>query len=133
MKTIAKTLAILSVLLTGSLMLTGQKTLLIKDTEPLMAFVPDIKDEVELSAEYNKVQLENWMIDRIQWEAAGNTRLASVLREETEDRLVMEDWMVQPFAPGRDKLSELVKAEKEVPLQFHPWMICCADWKIVHL
>ena len=104
MKTIAKTLAILSVLLTGNL---------IKDTQPLMAFVPDINDEVELSA--------------------GNTRLAYALQEETEDRLVMEDWMVQPFAPGRDKLSKLLKVEKEVPLQFHNWMICCADWKIVRL
>ena len=133
MKTIAKTLAILSVLLTGSLMLTGQKPFLIKDIQPLMAFVPDINDEVELSAVYNKVQLKNWMIDRNHWETAGSTRLAYALREEKEDRLVMEDWMVQLFAPGRDKLSELLKVEKEIPLQFHTWMICCADWKIVRL
>ncbi len=143
MKSIAKSLIILGVLLTGSLALTGQKALLVKDIQPLMAFVSDIKYDVELSAEYNsnsyqfymedKLQLENWMIYSSQWEAAVNTKLAFTLSEEKEGELVMEDWMVEPFDPGKDMLSDLLKEEKELPIQFELWMVCCADWKIVRL
>ncbi len=57
MKTTVKTLAIMSFLLIGSLMLMGQKTLLFKDAQPRMVFVSGIKDDVEMSAGYNKVQL----------------------------------------------------------------------------
>lgn len=110
MKSIAKSLIILGVLLTGSLALTGQKALLVKE-----------------------LQLENRMIYSSQWEAAVNTKLAFTLSEEKEGELVMEDWMVEPFDPGKDMLSDLLKEEKELPIQFELWMVCCADWKIVRL
>ncbi len=111
MKSIAKSLIILGVLLTGSLALTGQKALLVKDIQPLMAFVSDIKYDVELSAEYNSNSYQFYM----------------------EDKLQLENWMVEPFDPGKDMLSDLLKEEKELPIQFELWMVCCADWKIVRL
>lgn len=114
MKSIAKSLIILGVLLTGSLALTGQKALLVKDIQPLMAFVSDIKYDVELSAEYNSNSYQFYM-------------------EEKEGELVMENWMLEPFDPGKDMLSDLLKEEKELPIQFELWMVCCADWKIVRL
>ena len=133
MKRTTKTLTILSVLLTVSLTLVGQKTLLIQDMQPLMAFGSDTKYDMELSAERisssyqfymeDKMQLKDWMINSSHWVAA----------ENQEEDITMEDWMLHTFARGGDWITDLLKEEKEVPLQLHDWMICCTDWKIVRL
>ena len=114
MKTTAKGLTIMSILLIGSMGLVGQKS--------LMAYSSDIKYDVELSAGYassiyqfymeDKIDLKNWMISADQWDAVGQTRLTSAMGLENEADIDMEDWMVQPFMPEKTRLSELVKEDE---------------------
>ncbi|MFC2115188.1 hypothetical protein ACFLTU_01845 [Bacteroidota bacterium] len=111
MKIIAKCLSFLIVFLLSSHTLTAQPTLSVKEIQPLIALASDLNDGVAPAAEYNSSSLQYYM----------------------EDNLQVEDWMVQPFAPTRNPLSELLREVKEEPLQLCPWMICCADWKIVGL
>ena len=138
MKTAVKSLVLLSLMLTGSLALVGQKNLLLQDIQPLMAFTSDTRYNVELSAEYNsksyrfyiedKIQLRDWMIERAQWESVGETRLNSDIQPEKEEAIAMEDWMTRPFQTEPVWFSELIKVEREAPLVLQDWMICCTDW-----
>ncbi len=50
MKTLAKTMFILLILMAGSLGMLGQNTLLINNIQPLMTYSSDIQSEIELSA-----------------------------------------------------------------------------------
>ena len=138
MKTTVKTLVLLSLMLTGSLALAGQKTLLLQDIQPLMAFASDTRYNVELSAEYNsnsyrfyiedKIQLRDWMTERSQWESIEKSRLNAAIQPENEEAIAMEDWMTNPFHTEPVWLSELVKADTEEPIVLQAWMICCTDW-----
>ncbi len=143
MKTIAKTLFLICVILMGSLGLKGQKSLLLQDIQPLMAYSSDMRYDVELSAEYrsssyhfymeDKIHLKDWMINTKQWNESGKSLLASSTRLEKEKALPLEDWMVLPFSADRNKLTELITTEEEEPLRLEDWMICCTEWKIVRL
>jgi hypothetical protein len=138
MKTTVKILVLLSLMLTGSLALAGQKTLLLQDIQPLMAFASDTRYNVELSAEYNsnsyrfyiedKIQLQDWMTERSQWESIEKSRLIAAIQPEKEQAIAMEDWMTRPLHTEPVWLSKLVKADPEEPLVLQAWMICCTDW-----
>ena len=97
-----------------------------------MAVASDTKFDVELNAEFSsgstlvypeeRIKLENWMIDAVQWR-----------KSENETELALEDWMVKPFRMSDINLKELVKEEPESPLKLEKWMYCCTDWTIVRL
>ena len=100
MKTLAKTMFVLLILMAGSLGMLGQNT--------IMTYSYDIQSEIELSAVLTadsyqfymeeKIQLEDWMIEQSEWKDKSNW---DFLAEETEE-----------------------------PLVVRKWMICCADWNL---
>ena len=139
MKTLAKTMFVLLILMTGSFGMQGQNTLLVNNIQPLLAFSSDIQSEIELSAEFTassyqfymekKIQLEDWMIVQSEWRDESKTVLASVVKVEPEPEMLTESWMIQPFSTSSqdwDFLSETV----EEPLVVRKWMICCTDWNL---
>ena len=138
MRTIAKTMTFLSIILISSLSLTGQKTLLLQDIQPLMAYATDTRHNVELTAELNassyrfyvedKIQLSNWMVNRLDWGLTKDSRLASAIRLENEREPAIENWMVHASSTGEFSLVDALKPEAEPPLQLQDWMICCTDW-----
>ena len=132
MKTLARNIALLSAMLLISLGLLGQKTLLVRDMTPMAALTNDTR--YEIGYRYfteDKIQLKDWMINREQWETA-ETVIAEI-RLEKEAGIEVEVWMIEPFESDDTDLGELVKEDKEVPLELQKWMYCCTDWKIVLL
>ena len=132
MKTLAGNIALLSAMLLISVGLLGQKTLLVQDMNPLAALANDTRYDVgyRYFTEDN-IQLKDWMINREQWETAES--LFSEIRMEKEAGIEVEKWMIEPFGPDDTDLGELVKEDREVPLELQKWMYCCTDWKIVLL
>ena len=139
MKTLAKTMFVLLILMAGSFGMQGQNTLLVNDIQPLLAFSSDIQSEIELSAEFTassyqfymeeKIQLEDLMIVQSEWRDESKTVLASVVKVEPEPEMLTESWMIQLFSTSSqdwDFLSETV----EEPLVVRKWMICCTDWNL---
>jgi hypothetical protein len=106
MKTAVRTLVLLSLLFMSSLAVSAQKNLLLQDVRPLMAAASDARYNVELSAEYSP----------------------EAYRLYTEERIQVEDWMLSPFRTEQARLDELIKVEREEPIQLQKWMICCTDW-----
>jgi hypothetical protein len=138
MKITVRTLVMLSLLLMSSLAVTAQKNLLLQDVRPLMAIASDAGYNLELSTEYSmdsygfymeeKLPLKDWMMQTKAWETEGRSGLALALRPESEASVPVEDWMVRLSRTGQTRLEELVKVEREEPIQFQKWMICCTDW-----
>ena len=143
MKTTARMLVMLSLLLPGSLVLRGQETLILQDIHPLIAFASETSDHIEPGEESGsgayllntgeKLQLRNWMTEREQWEAAGKQGPAGGIRPETEEAMPLEGWMIRTDAQERIRLSELVEVDLEAPIKLEDWMICCTDWKSLRL
>ena len=143
MKTITKTLALISLMLFGSAGLMGQKNLLLQDIQPLMSYSTGSRSHIILSADYNsnryqfyleeKIQVKDWMINQTEWTGSGSARLSSATRLEEENEMVLEDWMVKEFKTGEQWLSELVKEDNEAPLKLQEWMICCKEWQAVRM
>ena len=132
MKTLARIIALLSAMLLISLGLMGQKYLLVQDINPLPAFANITKYDIGYRYfSEDKIQLKDWMINREQWETAES--LFSEIRLEKETSIVVEEWMIEPFGSDDADLSELVKEDKELPMELQRWMYCCTDWKIVLL
>jgi len=141
MKTLAGNIALLSAMLLISVGLLGQKTLLVQDMNPLAALANDTRYYIEISVDFtstsyryfteDKIQLKDWMINREQWETAES--LFSEIRMEKEAGIEVEKWMIEPFGPDDTDLGELVKEDREVPLELQKWMYCCTDWEIVLL
>jgi len=139
MKTTAKTLVLLILLLTGSLAMRAQKTIILQDIHPLIALAAETVYPFEPGIESNsgaylfrieeKIQLKSWMTEREQWKAAGNPGLASLIRPETEEAMPLEEWMIRNETQEHIRLSELVKVDLEAPIKLENWMICCTDWK----
>jgi len=132
MKTLARIIALLSTMLLISLGLLGQKHLLVQDINPLPALANITRYDVGYRYfSEDKIQLNDWMINREQWETAES--LFSEIRLEKESSIEVKEWMIEPFGSDDTDLSEIVKEEKEVPLELQKWMYCCTDWKIVLL
>jgi len=132
MKTLARIIALLSAMLLISLGLMGQKYLLVQDINPLPAIANITKYDIGYRYfSEDKIQLKDWMINREQWETAES--LFSEIRLEKEASIVVEEWMIEPFGSDDADLSELVKEDKELPMELQRWMYCCTDWKIVLL
>ena len=141
MKTLARTIALLSAMLLISVGLLGQKPLLAQDMNSLAVLVNDTRNEIELyiettSSSYqyfweDRIQIKDWMINGELWEPAES--IFSEIRLEKEARIKVEEWMIAPFGSDDSDLGELVKEEKEAPLELQKWMYCCTDWEIVLL
>jgi len=132
MKTLAGKIALLSVMLLTFVGLLGQKTLLAQDMNPLAALANDTR--YDIGYRYfteDKIQLKDWMINREQWKTAESH--LSKIRLENEAGMEIENWMIEPFGSDDTDLRELLKEDKEVPLELQKWMYCCTDWKIVLL
>jgi len=132
MKTLAGKIAFLSVMLLTSVGLLGQKTLLAQDMNPLAALANDTR--YDIGYRYfteDKIQLKDWMINREQWKTAESH--LSEIRLENEAGMEIENWMIEPFGSDDTDLRELLKEDKEVPLELQKWMYCCTDWEIVLL
>lgn len=130
MKTLAKTMFVLLILMAGSLGMLGQT---------LMTYSSDIQSEIELSAVHTasnyqfymeaKIHLEDWMIEQSEWKDESKTVLASLVKVDAEPEMLAESWMIQPFSTVSqdwDFLAEVI----EEPLVVRKWMICCADWNL---
>ena len=107
MKTLAKTMFVLLILMAGSLGMLGQNTLLINNIQPLMTYSSDIQSEIELSAVLTAGNYQFYMEEKIQ----------------------LEDWMIQPFSTVSQDWDFLAEAIEE-PIVVRKWMICCADWNL---
>ncbi len=140
MKKLAKTMAILLILIAGSHIMLGQNTFLINEIQPLLAYASDIQNDIELSAEVTarsyqfymeeKVQLEDWMIEQSEWKQESATNFASATKVDSETELTAATWMIRPFSAFTSEPWDFLEEEQEEPLRFHRWMICCADWNI---
>lgn len=143
MKTLIRTLALASFILLGCNGLRGQKSLLLQDIQPLMTYSSESSSNIILSADNSsnsyqfyleeKIQVNDWMVNREEWLKEGNSGLVSSTRLETEKELVVEDWMISNFNIGDNWLSNLVREEKEPPLKLQDWMVCCEEWQAVRL
>ena len=132
MKTLARNIALLSAMLLISLGLLGQKTLLVQDMTPLTALANNTRNDIGYRYfTEDKIQLKDSMINREQWETAET--LFTEIRLEKEAGIEVEVWMIEPFKSDDTDLGELVKEDKEVPLELQKWMYCCTDWEIVLL
>lgn len=130
MKTLAKTMFVLLILMAGSLGMLGQT---------LMTYSSDIQSEIELGAVLTasnyqfymeeKIQLEDWMIEQSEWKDESKTVLASVVNVDAEPEMLAESWMIQPFSTVSQDWDFLVEAIEE-PIVVRKWMICCADWNL---
>ena len=130
MKTLAKTIFVLLILMAGSLGMLGQN---------LMTYSSDIQSEIELSAVLTagnyqfymeeKIQLEDWMIEQSEWRDKSKTVPASVVKVEAEPEMLAESWMIQPFSSISQDWDFLAE-EIEEPLVVRKWMICCAEWNL---
>ncbi len=139
MKILARSIFVLLFLMTGSIGMLGQNTLLVNDIQPLLTYTSNIQSEVELSAEFTassymfymeeKIQLEDWMIKQSEWKDGSKTVLASVIPVEPEPEMLIESWMIQPFSTVSQDWEFLAVATEE-PLEVRKWMICCADWNL---
>ena len=138
MKSLAKTMFVLLILMAGSLGMLGQKTIFVNDIQPLLAHSSDIQSEIELSAEFTastyqfymeeRIHFEDWMIVQSEWKNESKTELASVLKVEPESEMLVESWMIQPFSTLSQDWDFLAEAIEE-PLVLREWMICCTDWE----
>jgi len=143
MKTLIRTFALISFILLGCVGLMGQKSLLLQDIQPLMSYSSESRSEIILSADNSsnsyrfyleeKIQVKDWMVNKESWLVNPNSGHASANRLETEKELVVEDWMISNFSIGDSWLSELVKAQKEIPLKLQDWMVCCKEWQAERL
>lgn len=132
MKIIAKSLAILIVLLAGSLTLTGQESIRFQDAPALMAIATNISPDVFIGTEKNtmnhlnitedRLMVENWMTNWESWRSG---------EKESEPELM--EWMLQVSKPADIGISELIRVEPEAPIRLEKWMYCCTDWKIVSM
>ena len=139
MKILAKTILALLIMLAGSFGMLGQNTLLVNDILPLLAYSSDVQSEIELTGEIfassylfymeETIQLEDWMIEKSQWEEESAGALASALKVETEAEITTEDWMTRPFSAVTQDWEFLTEVEEE-PLVVRKWMICCSDWNL---
>lgn len=139
MKILAKTIFVLFFLITGSIGMLGQNTLLVNDIQPLLTYNSNIQSEVELSAEFTsssymfymeeKIQLEDWMIKQSEWKDGSKTVVASVMQVEPEPEVETESWMIKPFSTVSQDW-EFLAVTSEEPLVVRKWMICCADWNL---
>ena len=139
MKILGKTLFVLFILMAGSYGMQAQKSLLVDDLQPILAYSSDIQNDIELSAEYvassyqfymeEKIQLEDWMIKQSEWKDESKTVYASVMMTEPEPELLMEGWMIHPFLNCPQDWEFLAEAMEE-PLVVRKWMICCTDWNL---
>ena len=141
MKKTLRTTVMLSLLIVGSLSLSAQKHLFIKDARLLISYTPVQWGRAELSTEQtseayrlNKeenLRLKDWMTDMESWQSTGTTELARATRLEEEAPVRLEEWMIQPGLSTRQSqmsLYELIRVEQEPPIKLQKWMICCADW-----
>ena len=143
MKTLIRTLALFSLLLCGCVGLMGQKSLLLQDIQPLMAYSLDSRSDIILSADNNsnsyqfyleeKIQVKDWMVETEGWLAKAGSELSMATRVETEKELVVEDWMISNFRVVDSWLNNLVKEQNEPPLKLQDWMVCCREWQAVRL
>ncbi len=130
MKTLAKTMFVLLILMAGSFGMLGQT---------LMTYSSDIQSEIELSAVLTassyqfymeeKIHLEDWMIEQSEWKDESKTIPASAGKVEPESEMLAESWMIQPFSTVSQDWDFLTEAIEE-PIVVRKWMICCADWNL---
>jgi hypothetical protein len=140
MRSLAKTMFALLILMAGSPGMLGQNILLVHDIPLLLAHSADIRGEILLSAEplagsyqfymEEKVPLEDWMIEQHVWKDASSTLLASAVQTEREPEMMTEDWMIQPFSAGSREIWDFLAESIEEPLKVQEWMICCEDWNL---
>ena len=143
MKTITKSLALISLMLLAGSGIVAQKSLLLQDIQPMMSYSSESRSDYILSADYNsngyqfyleeKIQIKDWMVDRTEWMGNLGKELNLETQAEFENKIQLEDWMIGDYLNGNSWLSELVKEEEEVPLKLQDWMLCCEDWQAVRL
>lgn len=139
MKTLMKTLTLISLMLSGGVGLMGQKSFLLHDIQPLMTYSSESISALIVSAENNsdnsrlypeeKTEVKDWMVNQEGWLAKGPSDLASASLLETEKELEVEEWMISSFQTGDQWFSNLVKEQTEPPLQLQDWMLCCKEWQ----
>jgi hypothetical protein len=140
MKSLAKSLSVLLFLLAGCIPIFGQNTLLINNIQTLVVHSADSKSEILLTAEFTassyqfymeeKIQLEDWMIERDSWKKGTENRAVTWELVDQESEIAMEAWMIQPFSTGTQDIWEFLVESEEEPLKVRKWMICCADWNL---
>lgn len=140
MKTLAKTIFVLLMLMAGSFGMLAQNTFLFKDIQPLPAYSSNIQSDIELSVEFTanayqfyveeKIHVEDWMIEQSEWEDVSKTILAYAITVESEPEMLIESWMIRPFSSVSQDWDFLTVAIEE-PLEVRKWMICCADWNLI--
>ncbi len=140
MKTLAKTIFVLLMLMAGNSGMLAQNTFLVKDIQPLPAYSSNIQSEIELSVEFTadtyqfymeeKIQVEDWMIEQSEWENVSKTVPAYAIKVEPEPEMLTESWMIQPLSSVSQDWDFLTVAIEE-PLEVRKWMICCADWNLI--
>jgi hypothetical protein len=141
MKTNTITLFTLLIIFTASLNVSGQKSFLIKEIQPLIAYTTDAGNNIELSGESvsrsyriyseEKLRLNNWMYERSEW--LDDERMEDLAESQAERDVPVEDWMVESFDQGKIRLSELIREDKEEPIPLLDWMVRCEDWKLASL
>jgi hypothetical protein len=141
MRTTTVTLCALFIIFTASLNVAGQKSFLIKEIQPLIAYTSDAGHNIELSGESQsssfsfyseeKLRLNNWMYDRSEWLDDG--RMEHLSASQAERDVPFEDWMIESYDQRKIRLSELVREDKEEPIPLLDWMTCCEDWKLASL
>lgn len=60
-------------------------------------------------------------------EYSGSMLLASLLAEEIEDEMEIEDWMLEPF--GVNTTPEFLEPVAEEEMLLEPWMTDLSQWK----
>jgi hypothetical protein len=143
MKTITKSLVLISLMMLAGGALMAQKNLLLQDIQPMMSYSSESRSDIILSADYNsnsyqfyledKIQLKDWMVDRTEWTGNLSKQLHLVSKTELENKIELEDWMIGDDFKEESWLSELVKEQEEVPLKLQDWMLCCKEWQAVRL
>jgi hypothetical protein len=107
MKTLAKTMFVLLILMAGGLSMLGQTTFPVHCIKPLVASFSDMQSKIEPSAEL----------------------IASTYHIYMEEQVPLESWMLHPFTNVSQEWDFLVEAIEE-PIAVRKWMICCADWNL---
>jgi hypothetical protein len=113
MKIIAKSIAFLVIACLGSMSLPAQETIADDGPQSMIAQASEVTYTLELS---------------IEADVTGNSEQSSL-----EERILLEDWMLEENFKGDISLPDLVRVEPDKPIELQKWMYCCEDWDIVRM
>ncbi len=125
---------IVFMLVRSNLSVSAQKTLLFNDLSPLLAeLISDMHYGIILSTEAassspdlyyeSELRLEPWMFGSPTWiRKNSNPKDDTMEKENIENDLQLEDWMLQPFG------SSCLLPEKEEELRLEDWMLNPDEW-----